>query len=136
MVFRKLCTAEIAFLCSSLAVFPSSWYRDSLLLSVVARVMGKYTGVYTEAVTGINDNLGVSSSTLAWKIPWMEEPGRLQSMRLLRVGATSLSLFTFMHWRRKWQPTSVFLPGESQGWRSPVGYRLWDRTESETTEAT
>ena len=47
------------------------------------------------------------SSTLAWKIPWMEEPGRLQSMGSLRVGhdwATSLWLFTFMHWRRKWQP--------------------------------
>ena len=59
------------------------------------------------------------SSTLAWKIPWMEEPGRLQSMGSLRVGhdlVTSLSLFTFMHWRRKWQPTPVFLPGESQGW--------------------
>ena len=57
-------------------------------------------------------------STLAWKIPWPEEPGRLQSMGLLRVRhnwATSLSLFTFMHWRRKWQPTPVFLPGESQG---------------------
>ena len=57
------------------------------------------------------------SSTLAWKIPWMEEPGRLQSMGSRRVGhdwATSLSLFTFMHWRRKWQPTPVFLPGESQ----------------------
>ena len=56
------------------------------------------------------------SSTLAWKIPWTEEPGRLQSMGLLRVGhdwATSLSLFTFMHGRRKWQPTPVFLPGES-----------------------
>ena len=59
------------------------------------------------------------SSTLAWKIPWMEEPGRLQSMGSLRVGhdwATSLSRFTFTHWRRKWQPTPVFLPGESQGW--------------------
>ena len=59
------------------------------------------------------------SSPLAWKIPWMEEPGRLQSMGSRRVGldwATSLSLFTFMHWRRKWQPTPVFLPGESQGW--------------------
>ena len=58
------------------------------------------------------------SSTLAWKIPWMEEPGRLQSMGSWRVGhdwATSLSLFTFMHWRKKWQPTPVFLPGESQG---------------------
>ena len=47
------------------------------------------------------------SSTLAWKIPWTEEPGRLPSMGSLRVGhnwATSLSLFTFMHWRRKWNP--------------------------------
>ena len=66
------------------------------------------------------------SSTLAWKIPWTEEPGRLWSVELLRVGhdwvvhdwATSLSLFTFMHWRRKWQPTPVFLPGESQDRRA------------------
>ena len=49
---------------------------------------------------------------------------------------TRLSDFTFMHWRRKWQPTPVFLPGESQGWRSPVGCCLWGRTESDTTEAT
>ena len=79
------------------------------------------------------------SSTLAWKIPWTEEPGRLQSMGLLRVGhdwATSLSLFTVIHWRRKWQPTPVFLPGESQGWWSLVGWRLWGRTESDTTEMT
>ena len=58
------------------------------------------------------------SSTLAWKIPWMEEPDGLQSMGSWRVGynwATSLSLFTFMHWRRKWQPTPVFLLGKSQG---------------------
>ena len=71
------------------------------------------------------------SSTFAWKIPWTEWPGRLQSMGLRRVGhdrATSLSLFTFMHWR-KWQPTPVFLPGESQGRRSLVGSRLWGRTE-------
>ena len=79
------------------------------------------------------------SSTLAWKIPWMEEPGRLPSMGSLRVGhslATSLSLFTFMHWRRKWQPTPVFLPGESRGWGSLLGFRLWGRTESDTTEVT
>ena len=61
------------------------------------------------------------SSTLAWKIPWTEEPGRLQSMRSLRVRhdwVTSLSLFTFMHWRKKWQPTP---PGESQGRGEPGG---------------
>ena len=79
------------------------------------------------------------SSTPAWKIPWTEEPGRLQSMGLQRVGhnwATSLSLFTFMHWRRKWQPTLVFLPGESQGLGSLLGCRLWGRTEWDTTEVT
>ena len=79
------------------------------------------------------------SSTLAWKIPWTEEPGWLQSMGSWRVRhdwATSLSLFAFMHWRRKWQPTSVFLPGESQGRGSVVGCRLWGPTESDTTEVT
>ena len=79
------------------------------------------------------------SSTLAWKIPWTEEPDRLQSMGLLRVEhdwMTSLWLFTFMHWRRIWQPTPVFLPGESQGWGSLVGCRLWDRIESDTNEVT
>ena len=40
------------------------------------------------------------------------------------------------HWRRKWQPTPVFLPGESQGQGSLVGCRLWGRTESDTNEAT
>ena len=79
------------------------------------------------------------SSTLAWKIPWTEEPGRLQSMGSPRVRhdrATSLSLFTLMHWRRKWQPTPVFLPRESQGQGSLVGCCLWGRTESDTTEVT
>ena len=61
------------------------------------------------------------SSTLAWKIPWIEE-----SMGSLRV----------MHWRRKWQPSPVFLPGESQGRGSLVGCRLWGHTELDTTEAT
>ena len=77
------------------------------------------------------------SSTLAWKIPWMD--GGLQSMGSRRVGhdwVTSLSFFTFMHWRRKWQLTPVFLPGESQGRGSLVGCRLWGRTDSDTTEAT
>ena len=44
--------------------------------------------------------------------------------------------FTFMHWRRKWQPTPMFLPGESQGQGSLVGCHLWGHTESDTTEAT
>ena len=77
------------------------------------------------------------SSTLAWKIPWTEEPGRLQSMGSLRVGhdwATSLSFFTFVHWRRKWPSTPAFLPGESQGWGSLVGGCLWGHADLDTTE--
>ena len=66
------------------------------------------------------------SSTLAWKIPWMEEPGSLQSMGSLGVGhncATSLSLFTFMHWSRTWQPTpGVCLenPRDGRAWWAAV----------------
>ena len=68
------------------------------------------------------------SSTLAWKIPWMEEPGRLQSMGSLIVWhnwATSLSLFTFTHWRRKWQEHSSVLawriPGTGAWWTAVYG---------------
>ena len=81
--------------------------------------------------------MATHSSTLAWKIPWTEEPGGLQSMGLLKVEhywVTSRSLFTFIHWRRKWQPTPVFLPGESQGQGSLVGCHLWGHTESDTTD--
>ena len=87
----------------------------------------------------LEKEMATHSSVLAWRIPWTEEPGRLQSMGSLGVRhdwATSLSLFTFLHWRGKWQPTPVFLPGESQGWGSLVGCRLWGGTESDTTEAT
>ena len=72
------------------------------------------------------------SSTLAWRVPWMEEPGRLQSMGSQRVGhdwTTSLSLFIFMHWRRKWQPTPVFLSGKFHGERSLAGLKESDMNE-------
>ena len=79
------------------------------------------------------------SSTLAWKIPWTEDPGRLQSMGSLR-GPTRLSDFTFtFHFHaleKEMAPAPVFLPGESQGRGRLVGCRLWGRTESDTTEAT
>ena len=75
------------------------------------------------------------SSTLAWKIPWMKEPGGLQSMGVTKSW-TRLSDFTFTHWRRKWQPTPVFLPGESQGEGSLVGCPSRCCTESDTTKTT
>ena len=80
-------------------------------MHVVSSIIGKLGAISEKAVAP-------HSSALAWKIPWTEEPGRLWSMGLLRVGhdwPTSLLLFTFLHWRRKRQPTPVFLPGESQG---------------------
>ena len=78
--------------------------------------------------------MATHSSTLAWRIPWTEEPEgwRLKSMESLRVGqdwVISLSLFTFMHWRRKWQPTPGFLPGESHGRGNLVGAVYGGHTE-------
>ena len=117
-------------------------FRDH---SVVFEIASKYcileSFVYYEGycISFMEKAMAPHSSTLAWKIPWMEELGGLQSTGSLRVGhdwATSLSLFTFMLWRRKWQPTPVFLPGESQGWGSLVGCHLWGRTESDMTEVT
>ena len=104
-------------------------YHTTVFISHVSKVMLKI----------LQKAMAPHSSTLAWKIPWTEEPGRLQTIGSQRVRhdrATSLSLFPFMHWRRKWQPTPVFLLGESQGRGSLVGRHLWGRTESDTTEAT
>ena len=107
-------------------------YRGWFLLTLTDWLNQKLT-----PMARLREGMAPHSSTLAWKIPWTEESGRLWSMGLLRVRqdwVTSLSLFTFTHWRRKWQPTPLFLPGESQGWGSLVGWRLWGRTESNTTE--
>ena len=78
------------------------------------------------------------SRTLVWKIPWMEEPGA--AVHGVTRSQTRLSNFTFtfhFHALEKEMAThSMFLPGESQGQGSLVGCRLWDLTESDTTEAT
>ena len=87
----------------------------------------------------LEKEMATHTSTLAWRIPWTEEPGRavVHGVAKSRTRLSDfLSLFIFMHWRRKWQPTPVFLPGESQGRGSLVGCRLWGHTESDTTEAT
>ena len=80
------------------------------------------------------------SSTLAWKIPWMEEPGRLHAVHGVAEGRTRLSDFPFtfhFHALEKEMAThSVFFPGESQGRGSLVGCHLWGRTELDMTEVT
>ena len=122
------------FIIYNLLVSPNG-FKDQ----VQASEMENFSVFFTIRENWLEKAMAPHSSALAWRIPWTEEPGRLQSMRLLRVRhdwVTSLSLFTFMHWRRKWQPTPVLLPGESQGWGSLVGCRLWGCTESDTTEVT
>ena len=116
----------------SVLLYTIAVVKKQTMIATKMKPRGTYRDILEKA-------MALHSHTLAWKIPWMEEPGGLQSMGSLRVEhdwATSLSLFTFMHWRRKWQPTPVFLPGESQGRGSLVGCCLWGCTESNTTEAT
>ena len=114
-------------------------YCVSILNGFISRLLLFCWVIFLSLSQNTEKAMAPHSSTLAWKIPWVEEPGRLQSMGSRRVGhdwETSLSLFTFMHWRRKWQPTPVFLPEESQGWGRLVGCHLWGCTESDTTEVT
>ena len=102
-------------------------YEKIPLVSSVSHMLAYSFSKYLLALYCVLEKVTAPhSSALAWKIPWTEEPGGLQSMGSRRVGhdwSTSLSLFTFMHWRRKWPPTPVFLPGESQGgwWAAVYG---------------
>ena len=128
---------------SSVGLYKMAWWwacHGQQGASEVGNMTGDYLlPIYVHLAERMEKAMAPHSSTLAWKIPWMEEPGRLQSMGFLRVGqnwATSLSLFTFLHWRRKWQPTPVFLPEESQGRGSLVGCHLWGRIELDTTDMT
>ena len=114
----------------NLTSFPCPFkYRKGNRLFLVCSTNFYYTLLYL-----LREGNGTPLQYFAWKIPWMEEPGRLQSMGLLRVGhdwVTSLSLFTFVHWRGKWQPTPMFLPGESRGQGSLVA-AIYGVTQSRT----
>ena len=76
------------------------------------------------------------SSTLAWKIPWMEETDSLQSMGSLSQARLSNFTFTFHFHALEKEMATHFLPGESQGRGTLVGCRLWGCTESDMTEVT
>ena len=76
------------------------------------------------------------SSTFAWKIPWMEEPGRLQSMGSLRVRHDFTFTFHFHALEKEMATHSSVLAWRIPGMGEPVGCRLWGCTESDMTEAT
>ena len=77
-----------------------------------------------------------NGTPLQYSCPPMDRGALWAAAHGVAKSRTQLSNFTFTHWRRKWQPTSVLLPGESQGRGSLVGCRLWGHTELDTTEAT
>ena len=135
-----------AFLCDILCIFQVFFKTASISLSLNImshRAINSRTG----SLHASWSELRLGSAWTQWHPTPVLLPGKSHGQRSL-VGcspwgcrvrhdwATSLSLFTFMHWRRKWQPTPVFLPRESQGQRSLLGCRLWGRTEPDTTEAT
>ena len=114
-------------------------FYENVLLPVQQHCLFFSAAFFSLATSICGEGNGTPLQYSCLENPWTEEPGRLQTTGSQRVGhdwATSLSLFPFMHWRRKWQPAPVFLPGESQGRGSLVGCRLWGHRESDTTEAT
>ena len=77
---------------------------------------------------------GLSTSSHSWfQLVYLQFGG---NVRLAEGDVRHCHNFTFTHWRRKWQPTPLFLPGESQGQRSLVGCHLCGHTELDTTEVT
>ena len=140
LVFALTNNIAVTFLYIYLA-YTFMWiFLLARFLDVVLLAFGVCKSLLLHGLVFQFDVLGYTRhSIFAWKIPWMEGPGRLQSMGSRRVRhdwVISLSLFTFMHCRRKWQPTPLFLPGESQGQRRLVGCHLWGHTELDTTEVT
>ena len=95
-------------------------------------VLGEYEGLISLGQIGFGEGSGNPLQYSCLENP-MDRGAWQATVHEVTKSRTQLSDFTFTHWRRKWQPTPVFLPGESQGRWSMVGCHLWGRTESDTT---
>ena len=120
----------------TLLVLPDPMFFFVFQLLFLAQSLGTYLDTLL-MLTGEGNGTPLQYSCL--ENP-MDGGGWKAAVHGVNEGRTRLSdftfTFTFMHWRRKWQPTPVFLPRESQGWGSLVGCHLWGHTESDMTEAT
>ena len=125
----------------------SSWHRDQTWVSCSSSIAGGFLTIFHMLspiciillCLKIGEGNGTPLQYSCLENPMDGGAWKAAVHGVARVGhdwVTSLSLFTFLHWRRKWQPTPLFLPGESQGWQSLVGRRLWGRTKSDTAEVT
>ena len=111
------------------------WNKASLVTQLVKNLPAKQkTWVwFLGQEDPLEKEMATHSSTLTWRIPWTEEPGRVQSMGYKESDMTVQLTFTF-NWRREWQPTPVFLPGKSHRQRGLAGYSLGGQKELDTTE--
>ena len=114
-----------------------TWLRDFHFYCLL--VLTDFIGIsmyFLPLVTLFGEGNGTPLQYSCLENPMDRGAWSMGSQRIIHDWATSLSPFTFMHWRRKWQSTPLFLPGESQRRGSLVGYRLWGCTELDTTEVT
>ena len=125
-------TGLIPFLSLLFFIF---WNKASLVAQLVKNLPAKQkTWVWSLGQEDpLEKEMATHSSTLIWRIPWTEEPGRVQSMGYKESDMTVQLTFTF-NWRREWQPTPVFLPGKSHRQRGLAGYSLGGQKELDTTE--
>ena len=120
----------------------TEWMQDVLLCSAAEGAQCQFfVSVEPEPcfASSLEKEMTTYSSTLAWKIPWMEKPGSLQSMGSQRVGhdwATSLHSLHTLSLEKEMATHSIFLPGESHGQRSLAGCGPWGCRESDTTDVT
>ena len=90
---------------------------------------------FSFSISPSSEHPGLISFSMDW-LDLLSVQGTLKSLLQHHSSKASILLCSGFFWRRKWQPTPVFLPGESQGWGNLVGCHLWGCTQSDTTEAT
>ena len=101
----------------------------------VLRIRWQKYWSFSFSISPSNEHPGLMSFRMDWVYLFAAQ-GILKSFLQYHSSKASILWCSAFFWRRKWQPTPVFLPGESQGRGSVAGCRLWGHTESDMTEVT